>query len=292
MVNDRPRPIRTSGRRAARVVANRGIMARLAAGAPFVYLALVGPVLVSADASAQRREPKIVVAAMILAKSEAQTPLPIEIGPPGVVPPNSFVRVRGLPATISLTEGYAIRPGSWAVPLFGLPTLKVNVPTNVTGRSELLINLVSLDGSQIAEARTVLVVASAPVPAPVEQDHSLTPPVPIPAGRPQRSIPFAPRQPQLSPEQREGAERLVALGDRYLEQGNIEAARQFFRRAADIGLADGAIGLAATYDPAELARLAVQGVVADRAEARRWYERARDLGAPDAEGRLAKLGVD
>jgi len=26
------------------------------------------------------------------------------------------------------------------------------------------------------------------------------------------------------------------------------------------------------------------------AEARRWYERARELGAPEAEGRLAGLG--
>jgi TPR repeat protein len=40
----------------------------------------------------------------------------------------------------------------------------------------------------------------------------------------------------------------------------------------------------------ELARLtALAGVSADRKEARKWYERARDLGAPDAEDRLGRL---
>jgi TPR repeat protein len=31
-------------------------------------------------------------------------------------------------------------------------------------------------------------------------------------------------------------------------------------------------------------------VTPDRNEARKWYERARDLGAPEAEDRLARLG--
>jgi len=30
------------------------------------------------------------------------------------VPRNSFVRVRGLPPTAALTEGYSIAPGSWS----------------------------------------------------------------------------------------------------------------------------------------------------------------------------------
>ena len=48
--------------------------------------------------------------------------------------------------------------------------------------------------------------------------------------------------------------------------------------------------LAATYDPRELARSGVQGVQPNLPEARKWYERARELGAPEAEERLARLG--
>ena len=47
---------------------------------------------------------------------------------------------------------------------------------------------------------------------------------------------------------------------------------------------------AATHDPRELARWRVQGVLPNLAEARKWYERARELGAPEAEERLARLG--
>jgi TPR repeat protein len=106
----------------------------------------------------------------------------------------------------------------------------------------------------------------------------------MPAGRSERGTQ------QLSADDRTKAEKLVAQGERFLQQGSIVLAREFFRRAADVGLAQAAIRLAATYDPSEIARLGAQGVVPDRAEARKWYERARELGAPEAEERLARLG--
>ena len=67
-------------------------------------------------------------------------------------------------------------------------------------------------------------------------------------------------------------------------------ARQFFLRAAQLGLARGALLLAASYDPRELARWGAQGIQPNLTEARKWYERARELGAPEAEERLARLG--
>jgi TPR repeat protein len=70
----------------------------------------------------------------------------------------------------------------------------------------------------------------------------------------------------------------------------VAMARQFFLRAAEAGLARAALLLGGTYDQRELARQRVQGVQANPALARRWYERARELGAPEAEERLANLG--
>jgi TPR repeat protein len=65
----------------------------------------------------------------------------------------------------------------------------------------------------------------------------------------------------------------------------------FFQRAAEAGLATAAVRMGATYDPTELTRAnALSGVTPDRGEARKWYERARDLGARDAEERLLRLG--
>jgi TPR repeat protein len=241
---------------------------------------------------AQRTEARISVSSAIVAQPASQTAFSIQIGPADALPPNSFVRLRGLPPSISLTEGHVIGPGSWAIPLFGLSGLKANIPAGVSGRSEIVISLVAVDGSLLAEATTALVVGPAAMIVPPEQKRAngVSPPPPVPATRPERSAQPAPRPPELSAEEKDRAEKMMAQGEKFLSQGNIAVARQYFQRAADAGLAAGAIRLAATYDPAELSRLQAQGVVPDRTEARKWYERARELGAPEAEERLARLG--
>jgi TPR repeat protein len=75
-----------------------------------------------------------------------------------------------------------------------------------------------------------------------------------------------------------------------MQSGNIVFARQFFLRSAQMGLPRAALLLAATYDPRELQRMRARGVQPDVAEARKWYERALELGAPEAKERLANLG--
>jgi hypothetical protein len=257
--------------------------------------------------SAQRRDaPRIDVAPTIVAEPASQAPLVIRVSPIDALPGNTFVRLRGFPASVSLTEGYAIAPGAWAIPLLGLSSLKAIVPAGVSGRNEISISLVGVDGTTLAESRTALVIA-APTPPPerVVPEPQPRPTAPLVAPS-ERILPEpAPRQiapvfaappvrrapaPGLSDDDRVRAERMLAQGAKHLEQGNIGAARMFFQRAAEAGLAAGAIKMGATYDPVELARLtALAGVSADRKEARKWYERARDLGAPDAEDRLGRL---
>jgi len=238
--------------------------------------------------AAQRRDmPRIVVAPTIMAEPASQAPFVIQVGPPDALPSNSFVRVRGFPASVSLSEGHAIAPGSWAIPLFGLPSLKAIVPAGVTGRNEISISLVGVDGTTLAESRTSLVIAATPPPEraqPPPPQRQVAPLIlPPPVRRP-------PPTPDLSDEDKARAERMLAQGSKHLEQGNIGAARMFFQRAAEAGLAAGALRMGATYDPVELGRLeALAGINADRNEARKWYELARDLGAPEATDRLGRL---
>jgi len=267
-------------------------------------LALLLTAGASGPSAAQRSNaPRISVAPTILAEPASQAALSIQVGPPDALPSNTFVRVRGLPGSVSLSEGYAIAPGSWAVPLFGLPSLKAIVPAGVSGRSEITIHLVGVDGTTLAETKTALVVGPANIIAPAERAPSERPQPNRPPQRASNLTPAIvppgklegneqPRATVLPPDVKERAERLVVNGDRHLEQGNIGAARMFFQRAAEAGLAAGALKMAATYDPGELDRLKikVQGAIPDRAEARKWYERARTLGAPEAEDRLARIG--
>jgi TPR repeat protein len=224
----------------------------------------------------------ITVARAILAQSASQAALRVQVGPTAALPKNSFVRVRGLPPMVSLSEGYATAPGAWAVALNALASLQMIVPAGVTGRAELSISLVNEDGSQLADAEVVLTIqASQPAPA---QEKEAQPPPPA-------QVPAPPHAPMLSPADREAAERFIARGEQEIGKGQVAIARQFFLRAAQGGLARGALLLAATYDPRELARWGVQGVLPNLPEARKWYERARELGAPEAEERLARLGT-
>jgi hypothetical protein len=193
----------------------------------------------------------------------------------------------------ALSEGHSIAPGSWAIALNALSGLKIVVPVGVTETADIVITLVGLDGSVLAEAKSTLVVrgaspaqgvtGTAPPPAPAER-ASPVPPQPVLA--PERRV-----RP-LTPQDQQRALGFIKKGEELLAAGNIEAARLFYERAADAGLAEGALAMAATYDPDELARRqVVGGLQPDPVAARRWYERARELGAAEAEDRLKRLSA-
>jgi hypothetical protein len=245
------------------------------------------------EAGAQEQA-RITVSPYIVAKAASEAVLPIAVGPANVVPARSFVSLAGMPPEVSLTDGHRVAPGAWAVPLSALPTLDATIPAGVSGRAEIVIRLIGMDGTLLAQARTALIVEPSPgLPAqqpPAAQaapaQAALAAPQMV---APERGKPTTPAR-ELAPSEKARAETFVARGLDYLAIGNVGGARDFFERAADLGLAAGALRLAATYDPVELERLKVQGIVPNRALARKWYERAQDLGAPEAAARLAKLG--
>ena len=219
--------------------------------------------------------------AVVKAQPAARTRLPIEVNSPDAPAKNSFLRIRGLPIAAALSDGHAIAPGAWAVPLNVLANLNVILPVGIQGSSDISINLVSVDGAILAEARTVLAVEVTPVAA--------RPQPPSRLGRSARGDTVL--APPLPPEERERALGLHAKGQELLERGQVYAARKLFERAAEIGLAQSAVALAATYDPDELNKLRVVGLQPDAAAARKWYEKARELGAAEASDRLRRLGA-
>lgn len=252
---------------------------------------LVSLMLMPMPASAQSdAAPRIVVAETIAAAAASQAPVRISITPPTAIPRNAFVRIRGLPQMAALSEGHAIAPGAWAVSLAALADLRVTVPATAQGRSALTITLVSVDGAVIAETQTTLVIgASAPAAAPA------LPSAPLRAAPAEQSA-AAPVEGKaavaaLKPEDRERALRLVKRGQQYLQESNVAEARLLFEKAADLGLAEAAMALAATFDEAELTKSGVRGVKPEPKEARRWYERAAQLGAREAQQHLQRLGA-
>jgi hypothetical protein len=243
----------------------------------------------------QGSRPTIVVAESVSAEASGQTALSIRVGPASALPRGSFVRIRGLPSLAALSEGHSIAPGSWAVPLAALNELKITLPVTAAGRSEILITLVGIDGAVLAEARSILVV-SAPSSSGHAKAETSVPLSILRAGTPEKDEPPAAlptaRLPKLAPEAHDRAMRMKLKGDEHLAQGGVAQARLFYERAAEVGLPEAAMALAATYDAAELGRLGVLGLQPDRNAARRWYERARQLGAVEADQRLSRLGAN
>ena len=102
--------------------------------------------------------------------------------------------------------------------------------------------------------------------------------------------PFAEPAPAIVRDDRERALKLKQKGDEQLTQGLIAPARLLYERAADLGLAQAALALAATYDEAALARSNLRGVSPDPQAAAHWYERARLLAARDPDRQVPSLG--
>jgi hypothetical protein len=244
-------------------------------GAAAALAALAFAMLVAGKAQAQAPDRlTMVVAPTITAESSSEIRFPIRVGPAPSIPGNSFVRVRGLPQMAALSEGYSIGPGAWSVPLSALSDLKIALPVSLAGKSEVLVSLVGVDGAVLVEVKTILVVTAPPSAGTIAI-----------VGAPAR----LPAPPAIAPEDRERALKLVAKGDEQLAQGLVAPARLLYERAADLGLAQAAMALAATFDAAELKRPNLRGIQPDAMQAKRWYERARTLGAADAEQRLGRL---
>jgi len=128
-------------------------------------------------------------------------------------------------------------------------------------------------------------IPSAAAAAPESAPATAAAPEPAPA---QQAAPVMQASRELSPED---IKQLVQKGQQYVAAGDLVTARQVFRRAAEAGDAGAALAMGATFDPTVLARLGTIGFSGDADEARKWYERAKSFGSPDASRRLEALAA-
>ena len=166
-----------------------------------------------------------------------------------------------------------------------LAGLAITAPSGEGTRSRVTVVLMSPHGAVLAEAQFMFIVGAASRTAPTGAGS----PVAEFAG-PDATCPMlaAGRHSNLFSEQgTRRAELLVQTGDKRLAEGNVTAAREFYRRAADMGWAQAAYALGATYDP-EAPRGQRLGVSADSKQARCWYARARELAGTERTSQRSK----
>jgi len=73
--------------------------------------------------------------------------------------------------------------------------------------------------------------------------------------------------------------------------GEVKAARALLLRAADARDAQAAYLLAKTYDPTLVRQSGAADAGPDLAQARSWYQKAREWGAPEAQRQLDALAT-
>lgn len=91
------------------------------------------------------------------------------------------------------------------------------------------------------------------------------------------------------PEEAGRIQDLIAHGHKMIDVGYFAGARAYFKRAAEAGSGEAALALGATYDPHFIDETGVHGIRPELGQARTWYERAKALGAEEAETKLADL---
>jgi hypothetical protein len=234
------------------------------------------------------------------------------------VEPGSFsiggaqMHVYGLPKSARFSAGTFVAPDHWVIPMVDARALDLIPGNGVAGHFDLTIELHGADGRQLTATTSRLdvtapppasppqpAVAAAPVPASSPQ-AAVAPPVerPAPAADAKSRVAVAAAAPlPLAALGDAGAideqtqDKFLIQGMRFLVIGNINSARLLFERAAEAGNARAALLLGDTFDDVRLGQLGVLGVVPDRIKSVYWYERADELGAPEAKERLSELNL-
>jgi Sel1 repeat len=245
-------------------------------------------------ASAQGRKPAstLGVSSQLWLSPGSENELEVQVVPSEAVPPQSVIVIRGVPPGMHFSQGRPFGPGVWVVPAGRLTGLKLHMPADTDGDATLSVALTTLEGVSVAEAQ-IAIITRRPAKPNAENTAAASPGRGDAAGAftgttqqsspPSASLPTAKSRAQLV--------MLLEKGKENLRTGNILIARHFYQRAADKGLAEAALALATTYDPHELSRMkGISGVIPDPELARKWYEKARELGSPEASARLSQLG--
>ncbi len=171
--------------------------------------------------------------------------------------------VSGLKRGSRLSAGVELMFDTWRVRLEDVPGLEATVPSGFARRMVLQLQVRAPDGSAREVNAMILSMPGA--------SREVAADAPASAGLPESLI------------------RRVDEAEILVDNGNLRAARLLFERAAGEGSARAAMLLAASYDPRHQAAFAGAAGTPDAAAARRWYERARELGAPGAEKGIEQL---
>jgi hypothetical protein len=218
--------------------------------------------------------------------------------------PGMTVMIKSMPAGARLTAGRRVGADEWRVSAQDISHTAIIPPTDFVGEMNLSAELYTADGATlvttfvrltwaslqsdsaaaVVATRTMAAPPAAVAPAPPQPQAMAPPSQPAAAA----DTPQARAEPvqELSPNE---VAALVRRAQELLASGDLPAARMLLRRAADAQNARAALLLAKTFDPITLRHLSTADPGPDLAQARNWYQRAKEWGAPEAQRQLDAL---
>ena len=191
------------------------------------------------------------------------------------------VELSGLLAGAVVSAGTASAPGQWRLNVDDLPTALVTPPQGYVGAMDLVAEVQAGDGRTLASRPLRLFWRQANNAGQGE------------AAKPQSLADSAPavRPPAAKVRQIDPTEvsALLKRAETLMSNGDLPAARLLLQRLSEAHNARAAYDLATTYDPTVIEALGAVTAAPDLAQARKWYERARDWGAVNATAKLDAL---
>jgi hypothetical protein len=219
-----------------------------------------------------KTEPRLVV---VVEKAFANEPLTLGVSVDSATGHETLM-LAGLALGTRLSAGVPVTEASWQLTPRDLNNVYVHAPKDFIGTMNTAIELLSAN-QRLIESRAVRLEW-------IAKSDSF---------RPAKLIePGDRKAPGVQPMNPENAV-LIEKGWGLVKSGDIASARLLFQRLANADIiADAALALAATYDPQYLAQHSLIGVVGDETKARSWYQRASELGSPEAGRILARTDAN
>jgi hypothetical protein len=215
--------------------------------------------------------PRLVTASDWSIGAGRRSAIPLVIDPPSAVM-DHYVLIEGLEPDAFVSRSIEVLGGTWMVRGADIEAAEIERAAAAPERATLNLELRHVDGSIVGRQSVSLVAASQGLRKSSAQTAASEPP-------------------RAAPETNSGsdAQRLLRRGQLMLDSGNLSGARLLWERAAEQGSSEAALALGRSYDPAQVPLPGVAGSVADRALARRWYDRAAALGSSEARERARTL---
>lgn len=228
--------------------------------------------------------------------------------------PGATIIISGMPANATLTVGRRMSTSEWRVPAQEISDASIIPPADFVGVMNLTAELGGSDGVAPANGFVRLTWTSARPGGSVGVSASAatapSSPAALAPSSPAATAPSSPaapapqlQQPTASPAPAAAARAeplmreidpneiaaFIKRAQELLTTGDLQAARLLLRRAAEAHDAGAALLLAKTFDPTVSKQFGAADPEHDLAQARNWYQKAEEWGAPEAQRQLEAL---